>query len=433
MVSEITKSQDSIFCSRSQLTALRRLSYGSQDIAFSPFDDHWKQRRRLCNTELLSLAKVQSFGAIRMEEVNTLVNTITEACSRKAAVNLSETLHTFTLNNIFQVVFGKKIFVDGERESSQVSIIREMFCMMAELGAGDLFPSMGWIDFLTLWRWKLDRCFQKMDSLLDKEIRERMMMKSGGNQGSSQEHCFLDTLHLHAAEEEDQHLTMDEIKAILMDMFVAGGDTTSTSMEWGMTQLMKNPSAMKKAQAEVRRVIGDKGKVEERDLQHLHYLKMVIKESLRLHPPLPFPPPRECMEDTKVTGYDIPAKTRVYVSIWSAGRDPKYWGDDAEKFRPERFENSVVNFKGTHQNFVPFGAGRRICPGLSFAMANIEILYANLLHVFDWALPDGMAKEDIDMSMNFGIVITKKEPLVLVPSLPTPSTLLAIMSQPPAA
>lgn len=207
---------------------------------------------------------------------------------------------------------------------------------------------------------------------------------------------------------------MNEVKAILMNMFTAGTDTTSASIEWGMTMLMKNPVAMKKAQAEVRQVVGCKGKVEESDLQHLHYLKMVIKESFRLQPPGPFLPPRECMRDTKVAGYDIPAKTRVYVSVWSIGRDPKYWGDDAEDFRPERFENSAVTFKGAHMELIPFGAGRRICPGMALAMAGVELVYATLLHEFDWALPDGMVKEDVDLEGDSGLVCTKKVPLFLV-------------------
>ncbi|KAK8969151.1 5-epiaristolochene 1,3-dihydroxylase [Platanthera guangdongensis] len=146
---------------------------------------------------------------------------------------------------------------------------------------------------------------------------------------------------------------------------------------------------------------------------------MVIKESLRLHPSGPLPPPRECMKDTNVADYDIPAKARVYVSIWSVGRDPKYWGDDAEDFRPERFENTAVNFKGAHMEFIPFGAGRRICPGISLAMAGVELVYASLLPEFDWALPYGMVKEDIDLAANMGLVCSKKVPLVLLlPSSP---------------
>ncbi|KAK8940927.1 5-epiaristolochene 1,3-dihydroxylase [Platanthera zijinensis] len=128
---------------------------------------------------------------------------------------------------------------------------------------------------------------------------------------------------------------------------------------------------------------GDNDKVEECDLQHLHYLKMVVKESLRLHPSVPFPSPLECMEDTKVVDYDIPAKSRVYVSIWSVGRHPKYWGDDAKDFRPERFKNNDVNFNNAHMEFISFGAGGRICQGMSLANAIVELFYANLMHAFE--------------------------------------------------
>ncbi|KAK8969152.1 Cytochrome P450 71A1 [Platanthera guangdongensis] len=433
--SEILKSQDSVFCSRSQLTALKILTYGGQDIASSPFNDHWKQLKRLCNAELFSLAKVQSLEAIRRDEVNALVNTVTKACSRKEAVDLNEALLCYANNIIFRVLFGKRISTDGECESNPLkNLLRELGCAMAEIGAGDLFPSLGWVDVLTGWRRKIGRIFEKMDLVFEEEIRDRMLMKStvvGGDVSSSVHHGdFLDTLlhhhhhqFLHAAadreeEDDDQSLTINDIKAIFMNMFTAGTNAVSATVEWGMTRLMKNPAAMKKAQAEVRRVVGEKGKVEETDLQHLHYLKMVIKESLRLHPPGPLPPPRECMKDTKVAGYHIPAKTRVYVSVWSIGRDPKYWGDDAEDFRPERFENNEVNFKGAHMEFIPFGAGRRICPAISLAMASVELVYASLLYEFDWALPEGIVQEDIDFAGNFGLALTKKVPLVALPIPP---------------
>ena len=178
---------------------------------------------------------------------------------------------------------------------------------------------------------------------------------------------------------------------------------------------------MTKAQDEVRGLLGNKGKVEEDDVQQLHYLKLIIKEVLRLHPPAPLLVPHECMQDCKIKGYNIPKKTRAYINVWAIGRDSRYW-HDAEAFIPERFEDNDINFKGQHFELIPFGSGRRICPGMALGVVAAELALANLLYRFDWDLPGGMSKEDIDMEEQFGLVIRKKSPLILVA---TPTSMIS--------
>lgn len=188
-----------------------------------------------------------------------------------------------------------------------------------------------------------------------------------------------------------------------------------------MSELVRNPSVMKKAQAEVREVFGARGKVTEADLKELSYLKLVVKEALRLHPPVPLLLPRECREPCRVLGYDIPEKTRVLVNVWAMGRDPQIW-DEAEEFKPERFDESAVDFKGTDFQFLPFGAGRRICPGMSYGLANAEIALAGLLFYFDWEIPDGAQPSQLDMTEAFGLTARRKSDLRLlaIPRFPCP-------------
>ena len=198
-------------------------------------------------------------------------------------------------------------------------------------------------------------------------------------------------------------------------MFIGGSDTTSTIVEWAFAELVKNPESMKKAQAEVRKVVGDKAKIEENDVNQMSYLKFVIKETLRLHPPVPLLVPRETASSVKINGYDIPPKTTVYVNAWAIQRDPKFW-DNAEEFIPERFVSSQVDFKGQDFQLIPFGTGRRGCPGISFGVASVEYVLANLLYWFDWKLPkSGVSMEGIDMSEMNGLTVTKKVPLHLEP------------------
>lgn len=200
----------------------------------------------------------------------------------------------------------------------------------------------------------------------------------------------------------------------MQDLFTAGTDTSLTTIEWAMAELMRNPRVMQKAQAELQEALKGKEIMHKSDIQGLGYLKMVIKETLRLHPPLPLVLPRESREECEIDGYKIPIKTKVLINAWAIGRDPNHW-DEPESFKPERFINSTgVDVVGTNYEYLPFGAGRRICPGSTFALANVELPLAQLLYHFNWKLPDGMKTGDLDMSENFGATATKKNNLYLI-------------------
>lgn len=183
-----------------------------------------------------------------------------------------------------------------------------------------------------------------------------------------------------------------------------------------MSELMKNPSVMNKAQAEIRETCKGKEIISENDIQELPYLKLVIKETLRLHSPTPLLLPRECTELTNIDGYDIPKKTKVMINVWAMARDPQYW-TDAEMFIPERFEGSSIDFRGNNFEYLPFGAGRRICPGLQFGIAGIMLPVALLLYHFNWELPNKMKPMDLDMTEHYGLAIGKKSDLCLIPTV----------------
>ena len=201
---------------------------------------------------------------------------------------------------------------------------------------------------------------------------------------------------------------------INQDIFLAGVETTAITLTWAMAELVKNPRVMKKAQDEVRNCSKEGKLLDESDIQKLDYLKMVLKETVRLHPAITLLLPRETMSQFKLDGYEVCPKTLLQVNVWAIGRDPIYW-DNPEEFFPERFADSSIDYKGQHYEFLPFGAGRRGCPGMSMAIAMIELTLANLLCCFDWKLPDGMKETDIDMEEEFGLTIHKKIPLQLVP------------------
>lgn len=196
-------------------------------------------------------------------------------------------------------------------------------------------------------------------------------------------------------------------------MFAAGTDTVYTAIDWTMSEILRNPRVLKKLQEEVRGIAGNKREITEDDLVNMHYLKAVIKETLRLRPPAPILLPHVATEDVKVNGYDIKAKTWVIVNAWSIARDPKSF-DNPEEFRPERFLNSALDYKGTNFQYIPFGSGRRSCPGTHFSLAIKEIALANLVLRFDWTLPGGVRGEDLDMSETTGASIQRVHPLKAV-------------------
>ena len=191
-------------------------------------------------------------------------------------------------------------------------------------------------------------------------------------------------------------------------MFVAGSDTTSSTVEWAMAELVRDASKMKKAQEEVRRAIRKKSRMDMNDINKMDYLKCVVKETLRLHPPVVLIY-RETSASVTLGGYHIPKKATVYINAWAIQRDPKLW-DRPEEFVPERFENNPVDFRGQDFEFIPFGLGRRGCPGLTFGVFSVEYVLANLLHWFDWKLPS----EELDMDEISGLTVHKKNPLVLL-------------------
>lgn len=204
---------------------------------------------------------------------------------------------------------------------------------------------------------------------------------------------------------------------VLQDTFSAGTDTTSTILEWTMTELLRHPNAMKKLQDEVRNVKEEKSHiVTEEHIHHMPYLKAVLKETLRLHPPIPLLVPRESMQDIKLLGHHVCAKTQVIVNAWAISQDPTYWNNPQE-FEPERFLDSPIDYKGHDFQLIPFGAGRRGCPGTQLAMALNETVIANIVFHFDWSLLNGQRGEDLDMSETFGLTMHKKIHLIGVPSL----------------
>ncbi|PSR96731.1 Cytochrome P450 71A1 like [Actinidia chinensis var. chinensis] len=400
MAKEVLKTHDLALANRPQIFSAKHLFYDCTDVVFSTYGSYWRHIRKICILELLSVKRVQSYGFVREEEVARLVHRVAE--SYPGTTDLTKLLGLYANDVLCRVAFGRDFSAGGDYDRHGFQkMLEEYQVLLGGLSIGDFFPSMEFIHTLTGMKSRLQDTFRRFDQFFDEVIKEHL-----NPMREKEEHKDLVDVLLEIQKNGDAEmpLTMDNVKAIILDMFAAGTDTTFITLDWGMTELIMNPKVMERAQAEVRSVVGENQFVLETDLAQMHYMKAVVKEIFRLHPPAPVLVPRESMEDITIDGYNIPAKTRFFVNAWAIGRDPECW-ENPKTFEPQRFMGSNIDFKGQDFELIPFGAGRRSCPAITFGTATVELALSQLLHSFDWELPPGIKTGDLDMTEVFGITM----------------------------
>ncbi|CAN0875271.1 Cytochrome P450 71D7 [Linum grandiflorum] len=413
---QVMKTHDLAFASRPALLATNVMLYNLKDIAFAPYGEQWRQLRKICVQELFSFKRVLSFRQIREEQVSNHIQLLSPYATAGEPVNLSAIITMLTASVISRAVFGQV----QELTQDFMVVLDNISDAVAGFQLSDFYPSLKFLPYLNGFKAKLDKMHKASDAILeqiiDQHISKRRSMASTKDHEDDDAHQDLVDVLLNLQEDHSLEvpITMDIIKAVTLEMFVGGIDTSATTILWTMSEMIRQPRVLIVAQEEVRQVFGKNGNVDEANLDQLKYLDMIIAETLRLHPPAPFLLPRESMEKVVLNGCDIPIKTRVIVNAWAINRDSRYW-TDAEKFFPERFRNCSTDYKGSDFQFIPFGAGRRICPGIGFGMTMVKLTLANLLYHFDWTLPAKMKPENLDMEEIFGSALTRKTALHVIP------------------
>lgn len=410
------KTHDLIFASRPKLQSSKYVSYGSKGMAFTEYGPYWRNVRKLCTLELLSAKKIDSFVGMRREELVLMVNSIKEAAVAREVVDVSDTVGGVIENMTYRMLFGRS----KDDRFDLKGTMKELMDQAGAFNIADYVPILGPLDLQGLTR-RIKAMHHSVDKILEiiiSEHEEDARTRQKGNH----EMDFVDILLSLMNNSTDRHdelsriIDRASIKGIMVDMIAAAIDTAHTTIEWVMTELIRHPRIMTKLQEEIKTVVGNSEIVEDTDLTKFKYLDMVIKESFRLHPTVPLLIPRESMEDIVVNEYHIPKRSRVFINAWALGRDPGVWSENVEHFIPERFIGKSIDFKGHDYGLLPFGSGRRVCPGMYSGLINVRQIVAQLVHSFDWELPNGMSVNDLNMDEKFGLTLPRENSLGAVPS-----------------
>ncbi|EAZ15414.1 hypothetical protein OsJ_30826 [Oryza sativa Japonica Group] len=337
------------------------------------------------------------------EKVPELVDHVAGLARDGTAVDIGRVAFTTSLNLVARTIFSHDLTsLDDHGASKEFQrLITDVMEAVGSPNLSDFFPALAAVD-LQGWRRRLSGLFARLHRLFDAEMDHRRLHGMKEKDGD-----FLEVLLRLAARDDDTaRLDGDTLRSLFTDLFTAGSDTSSSTVEWAMAELLQNPISMAKLCDELRRVVGSRRRIEESEIGQLPYLQAVIKETFRLHSPAPLLLPRQATRTIQIMGYTIPKGTRVLINVWAMGRDEDIW-PEAGKFIPERFLERTIDYKGGDLELIPFGAGRRICPGMPLAVRMVHVLLASLLIHFKWRLPAEVEGNRIDMTEKFGVTLAK--------------------------
>ncbi|GLJ40599.1 hypothetical protein SUGI_0838070 [Cryptomeria japonica] len=416
LAKECLTAKDKIFASRPSILASRLMGYDFKVLPWLPYGPYWRDLRKICTLQLLSAHRIQSLKHVRMEEVSALVSSLFQASQLQGASgDMKARLFQLTFNIILRMVASKSIrgppgSGDSEDMLKFKDLIEETFLLVGSFSLGDYLP------FLQLFdggiRGAMMNAQKKRDDYMQRLVNDHRQTRRAHED-------LIDVLI--ATTDKDDTLSKDKdtvVKASAIAMITAGTDTSATTIEWALSALLQHPHILSKVQEELDTHIGRDRLIDESDLPKLTYLQAIIKETFRLYPAAPLMIPHESMEACNVGGFDVPTGTRLLVNVWAIHRDPAVWERPTE-FDPGRFLKSQteIDVKGQHFELLPFGSGRRMCPGLNLGLTVVSYALARLLHSFEWSVPPGTT---IDMREGLGLTMPKAIPLeaIIKPRLP---------------
>ncbi|XVE55974.1 hypothetical protein DITRI_Ditri03aG0200400 [Diplodiscus trichospermus] len=398
---------DRAFASRPKTLALEFLSYNQAMFGFAPYGPYWRQLRKLATLELLSNYRLERLTHVRQSEIKLSVQELYQLWNEKKdrtekiLVEMKQWFKKVTLNVILRMIAGKRIPSSGNDSESEkwTKALKDFFDLGGKFVISDALPYLRWLDIGGDERF-MKKVRKELDEVAQGWLEDHKRKRSISADKLKDDEDFMDVM-LSSPTDTGKHDADTVNKATCLTLILAGSDTTMVTLTWALSLLLNNRDALKKAQEELDIHVGRDKPVEESDIKKLVYLEAIIKETLRLYPPGPLSVPHESMEDCVVSGYHIPAGTRLFINIYNIHRDPRVWSDPCE-FQPERFLTTYKDFDVRGRNFelIPFGSGRRMCPGVSFALQVLQLTLASLLQGFELGTP---SDKPVNMSETIGM------------------------------
>ncbi|KAF5812607.1 putative cytochrome P450 [Helianthus annuus] len=386
----VTRDQDHTFANRNLTIAASIITYGGQDIVFSN-NSHWRKLRKIFVHEALSNKNLAACSYFRSNEVRKTIKNVFGKLG--TSIDIRQVSFLTESNVLTSMILGNTSTVGSRHLGEELHIVSTNISeIFGRPNMSDFFPKLAWFDLQGVER-DMKKQLKMMDEIIESMIEQRTKLNSKMSHDEVCDHeekkDFSQILLELKNQEDGSPLDITHIKALLLDVMIVGAETTATLIEWVMTEIMKNLDVMKRVQEELEEIVGLNNIVEEYHLQKLQYLDATIKETLRLHPILPFLMPRSPSKDCTVGGYTVPKDSTVLLNVWSIHQDPRHW-DNPLEFNPDRFltyHEAKKSYNGNNLNFFPFGSGRRLCPGLPLAEKMLLFILASLLHSLTGVCP----------------------------------------------
>ncbi|KAK4599282.1 hypothetical protein RGQ29_009370 [Quercus rubra] len=409
-VEECFTKNDIIFANRPQTMSGDRLTYNCTAPVWAPYGHLWRNLRRVSTIEIFSHISLQKSSTIREEVVYSLLRQLFKVSNIEPQKVDFKYLSTLLVSNIMMRILAGKPCVGEEFTCVDVGKkllkeFKEVYFASLAVNICDFFPILRWVGYKGLEK-KMIRIHRKRDEALGRLMEEISRLNNDNIIDVEKKRTLIETL-FSLRKSDPEFFSDDVIKSLTLMMLIAGTDTTATTIEWAMSLLLNHPEVLQKVKAEIDKQVGDERLINDLDLAKLPYLRCVINETLRLYPTSPLLLPHFSSADCTVGGFHIPRGTILLVNAWSMHRDPKFW-EKPTKFEPERFEE--INGEREGFKFIPFGIGRRVCPGAGMAMRVISLALGSLIQCFDWE----MVEKETDMTSSFGFLMAKTQPLEAV-------------------